>query len=281
MGLFNNYAKPGRGISKEEAARRNYFDIVGRHFFDLVKLNLLFVLCNIIFIAAAVLLALPYFWDSGANLSLLFSQKYVLLPPLPFVPFMFMSPFICGLTFVLRNWSRQEHAFLVSDFFEHTRKNWKQGLLLSMLSTVVVYVYLTAVLFYLRSGVSAFLVLVLAGILGIMLLSMSFYTYPMVVTFDMKLKDILKNSWIFAMAKLPQNLFFLVVIGLVHGLLLYYTPILIWAILMAVFLIAWSGFTMNYYAWHVINKHMVSQIEENKEAEETVFDDERQEDSVD
>ena len=26
----------------------------------------------------------------------------------------------------------------------------------------------------------------------------------------MKLKDILKNAWIFSMAKLPQNLFFLV-----------------------------------------------------------------------
>ena len=49
MGIFGGgYAKPGKGISKEEAAKRNYFDILGRKFFKLVQLNLLYSLCNIL-----------------------------------------------------------------------------------------------------------------------------------------------------------------------------------------------------------------------------------------
>lgn len=275
MGLFGGgYAKPGKGISKEEAARRNYFDILGRHFWDLVKLNLLFVVCNIIFIVAAVLLALPYFMNFEEVLKAIVHEKNVILPPLPFVPFMFMGPFIAGLTYVLRNWSRQEHAFLVSDFFEHTRKNWKQGLLMSIISTVATYLYFTAVIFYLKSGLSPSVVLAISVVVGFMLLAMSFYTYPMMVTFDMKLNDIIKNAWIFAMAKLPQNLFFLIIISAVHLLLLYYIPI-VWILLMALILIAWTGYTMNYYAWHVMDKHMISQLDLQTEKEEPVFEDDK------
>lgn len=274
MGLFGGgYAKPGKGVSKEEAAKRNYFDILGRHFWDLVKLNLLFVVCNIIFIAAAVLLALTYLMNFEEFLDGIIQAKYVLLPPLPFVPFMMMGPFIAGLTYVLRNWSRQEHAFLVSDFFEHTKKNWRQGLRMSVISTTATFLYLTAVIFYLKSGLPAMIVLAVSAVIGFMMLAMSFYTYPMIVTFDMKLRDILKNAWIFAMAKLPQNLFFLIVISAVHLLLLYYLP-LVWILLMGLILIAWTGYTINYYAWHVMDKHMMSQLRtEEQEEEEPVFED--------
>lgn len=273
MGLFGgNYSKPGKGISKEEAAKRNYFEILGRHFWDLIKLNLLFVACNIIFIAAAVLLALPYLMNIEEVVNALINQPYVLLPILPFIPFMFMGPFIAGLTYVLRNWARQEHAFLISDFFEHTKKNWKQGLLLSVLSTAVTYLFLTAVLFYLKSAVSAALVLTVAAILTYVLLAMGFYTYPMLVTFDMKLVHIIKNAWLFSMAKLPQNLFILIVIAAVHFALLWYLPV-VWVLLMALILIAWTGYTINYYTWHVINKHMMSQLETEKPEDESVFED--------
>jgi len=269
MGFFMNYSRPGRGVSKEDAAKRNYFDILGRHFFDLAKLNLLFVLCNALFIAAAIYFVLPYFTHLDQVLDVLILNQNALLPILPFVPFMFMGPFIAGLTYVLRNWARQEHAFLVSDFFEHTKKNWKQGLLMSVISTIVCYLFLTAVIFYLKTVAFKGLVITLAIIIGIILLAMNIYTYPMIVTFDMKLRDILKNALIFSLSKLPQSVFFLVIIGAVHVLLLWYVP-QAWAFLMAVILIAWSGFTMNYYAWHVIDKYMMPK-DENKE--ENVFND--------
>ncbi len=273
MGLFGgNFAKPGKGISKEEAERRNYFDMFTRHFWDLVKLNLLFVVCNIIFIGAAVFFSVPYLMNMESVIETLLKQQGVMIPILPFIPFMFMGPFIAGLTFVLRNWARQEHAFLVSDFFEHSKKNWKQGLALSVISTFVTYLFITAILFYLKSGFPAPVVVGIGTVLAFILLTMSFYTYPMVVTFDMKLKDIIKNAWLFSLAKLPQNLFFLLIIGAVHLLLLWYVP-MVWMILMAVVLISWTGFTMNYYAWHVMNKYMISQISATNEEEEMAFED--------
>ena len=102
---------------------------------------------------------------------------------------------------------------------------------------------------------------------------MSFYVYPMMVTFDMKLRHILKNAWIFAIAKLPQNLFFIIIIGAVHLLLIFYAyPI--WVVGMLIILISWTSYTINYYVWHVMDKHMLSQLEKDeKDKEEPVFED--------
>ena len=275
MGLFGgNFSKPGKGISKEEAAKRNYFDILGCHFWDLIKLNLLYVLVNIILIAAFVWFMIPILVKPEDFINYLFGAEHVILPIGPFLPFMFMGPFTAGFSYVLRNWSRQEHAFLVSDFFEYSKKNWKQGLALSVIGTVVTYLFLTAFFFYLRCGLPRVLVLTLGAIIAIILIASSFYTYPMIVTFDMKLKDVYRNSLIFALAKLPQNLFFLVIVGAVHILLLWNLPF-IWIILMLLFLIAWSGFTVAYYVWHVMNKHMISQLPAEEKKDEAIFSDDR------
>lgn len=272
MGIFGgNYSKPGKGISKEEAVKRNYFDILGRRFWNLIKLNLLYVLANIVFIAVFIFFVIPYFVNIDATIDLLFGEKYVILPIWPFVPFMFMGPFTAGFSYVLRNWVRQEHAFMVSDFFEHSKKNWKQGLALSVIGTIASYLFITAFFFYLRCGLPRVLVMALGTIISIVLISSGFYTYPMVVTFDMKLKDILRNSFIFAIAKLPQNIFILLIVAAVHILLLWNLP-MVWIPLMALFLIAWSGFTVSYYVWHVMNKHMISQLPP-EEREESIFED--------
>ncbi len=279
MGIFGGgYAKPGKGISKEEAAKRNYFDILGRKFWKLLQLNLLYVLCNILFIGGSIFLAIGYDWME--ILDALASGQVVLLPPLPFLPLMLMGPFTAGLTYVVRNYSRQEHAFLCSDFFEHSKKNWKQGLMMSIIQVAVFYLFVTAFFFYRNffaaQGWNYGLLLGVALVFAVMLLSMSFYVYPMMVTFDMKLRHIIKNSWIFAMSKLPQNLIILLIIGAVHGLLLWYLPN-IWIILMILILISWTSYTMNYYVWHIMDKYMMSQLEgTDKTKEESVFDDELQ-----
>ncbi|MBE7041031.1 MAG: DUF624 domain-containing protein [Ruminococcaceae bacterium] len=271
MGLFgNSYAKPGKGISKEEAAKRNYFDMAGRHFFDLVKVNLLFVACTLVFIIAELLLLVGYYGNFDLIMDIVFKQhNIIVLFPL-FVPFLFIGPFVAGLTYVLRNWARQEHAFLVSDFFEHTKKNWKQGLLLSVVNTVFIFAFTNAFLFYSDKGLPLFAGLIVYLLVLALWFMTNFYTYTIMVTFKMSFAQIIRNSILLALAKLPQNLFFVVIIVAAHGVLLWYLPI-IWILLMAIVLIALSGFTINYYSWHVIDKYMMPKDEE--EQEEAVFED--------
>lgn len=47
MGLFNSYTKPGPGIPKDAPPKKGlrlFFDVLTREFFELVKLNLLYLL---------------------------------------------------------------------------------------------------------------------------------------------------------------------------------------------------------------------------------------------
>ncbi len=271
MGLFgNSFTKPGKGISKEEAAKRNYFDMAGRHFFDLVKVNLLFVACTLVFFIAEFLLMIGYVSNFELVLNHITQQHNILLLFPLFVPFLFIGPFIAGLTYVLRNWARQEHAFLVSDFFEHTKKNWKQGLLLSILNTVFVFVITNAFVFYVYQGFLPHVALLFYAVILCLWFITNFYTYTIMVTFKMSFVQIITNSVLLALAKLPQNIFFMVIIVAVHGVLLWYLSI-VWVILLVFVLIALSGFTMNYYSWHVIDKYMMPKDEEKQE--EAVFED--------
>ncbi|WP_417077036.1 YesL family protein, partial [Hominenteromicrobium sp.] len=51
------------------------------------------------------------------------------------LPLILLSPFTCGLAYVTRNFAREEHAFVWSDFWDAVKNNWKPALL----NGVIVY----------------------------------------------------------------------------------------------------------------------------------------------
>lgn len=231
----------------------------------MVKLNLLYLVFMLPVILISFLLCFIY--DSPTeifnNIMKALSQgKVVALPILPFLPWIFSGPITAGLTYVLRNYSNQKHAFIVSDFVEHTTKNFKQGMIVGIIGTAVVYMFLTALAFYIKM-LPLPVVLSVGALFALVLLHTSYYVFPIMVTFDLKLTDIIKNSMIFSVAKSPLNLFITVVIFAVHIALLWYIPIL-WAVLMVLILPVWSGFTMNYFTWGVIEKYMITEEEKEK-----------------
>ncbi|MBO4897326.1 MAG: DUF624 domain-containing protein [Clostridia bacterium] len=263
MGLIYRFSKSGKGITKEEALKRSYFNILWRKLSRLSVLNILYFLCNIVFFALSVFLMWGFFTGDENELADFFiniSKGRALLPILPFVPLMFTGPTTAGLTYVCRNFARQEHAFVASDFFEHTKKNFKQGMLAGIILTLVFYLYLNAAVYYYLNFPSS---AVISAVLGCFLIIASFYVYPLMVTFDMSLKDIFKNSILFALSNLPWNLLTLAALVAVHGLLVLFLSslhivfaVIIWVVLMAVFLIAWSSFTINFTTWGAIQKNI-------------------------
>ncbi len=279
----------GRGISKEEAAQRNYFDILGRHIGHICGISFLYALANILFFGASIILFIAYF--GGDNLvtiaTAFLSGKQVVLPIAPFLPLMLTGPFTAGFTYVIRNYAKQEHAFLISDFFEHSKKNWKQGLLSSVLSYFVLYLYLQAVIVYNSLFISAGLPLgflyTLLAVAAILLVIMSFYVYPLMVTFRMKYKVILKNAWTFTILKLPQNFLIFALLAAIHGALIYliFAVFLmpeLWLVLMALFLTGFTSYTANYYIWHVLDKYIVQFVTPKKDDDRIFTDEEHKED---
>ena len=268
MGLFgHNFYAEGPGVTKEQAKKRSYFDILMRKFWSFVKLNLLYAICILPLAVLSFFLLELYGGAKEVFEAIAVSikeGKLILIPVLPFLPWIFTGPLTAGLTYVLRCYSRQEHAFIASDFFEYTRKNFKQGTIVGFIQTATVYLFLTALLFYIKFLPIVFVVPVALFIL-LLLLSMSYYIFPIMITFDMKIGDIYRNSLIFSMAKFLRNILITIVVYGVNIILAWYISV-IWLVLVALILLALSGFTTTYYAWGVIEKYMIKEeTEENIE----------------
>lgn len=282
--MFGFSSKPGRGISKEEAAKRNYFDIFSRHFGHILGANFWYVLTNIVFFVAAILLFNTYF--SGDNLvhivSYVMTGKMFIIPFVPFIPFLFIGPFTAGYTYVIRNYAKQEPTFLVSEFFHNSKKNFKQALITSVIFTIMTYALLQAFVFYsnffITHGLPLGVFYVLSVLILVLFVSFTFYVYPIMVTFKMNLKTIFKNAWVFSISKLPQNFIIFVLLTVVNIAVLYlicfvaYLPTIVYLMVLAFFMTGFTSFTANYYIWHVMDKYIVQLVTPNKKTE-AVFDD--------
>jgi len=277
-------SKNGRGISKKEAASRNYFDILGRHFWHIVGASFWYALSNLLFFGASYVLFKAYLGgDNFVKIAQMFlSGQTFILPIVPFLPLMLTGPFTAGFTYVIRNYAKQEHTFLRSDFFEHSRKNVRQSLVVSVFSYLVMYLVLQALVVYngmfLSAGMPLGILYTIFAIVSVLLIIMSFYIYPLMVTFRMSLKVILKNAWTFTVMKLPQNLIIFALLAFINGGLFYVTTFLwmlpeIYFILAAFLLTGFTSYTANYYIWHVLDKHIVQYVKP-KWDDERIFTDE-------
>ena len=224
MGLFRmNYDRPGPGVRKDEPEQKavpRFFSIFARKFAALVELNLLF---SAIAAAAA---AVAWLLRNAVPETLLW-----------LIPALLVSPFLAGLTFVTRNFVREEHAFLLSDFWDAVKGNWKAFLVNGAVCCALYFVLSVSIRFYyamLPGGDLYFIALCLCVAVAFLLVSAEYYVPVMIVTFDLRLWQIYRNALIFAIVGLGRNalltallavLFFglyltqLTVLSLVFGLL--------------------------------------------------------------
>jgi uncharacterized membrane protein YesL len=121
------------------------------------------------------------------------------------------GPVHAGFTYVLRNYSREEHAFIWMDFKENFVNNLKQSLLSALFSFLMTIVLVFNFSFYLNNttlhlGLFKTLILTIITIVMIIWCIMQMYLYPMMVTFKLSLKQLYKNCLLFSIMRLPVNL---------------------------------------------------------------------------
>lgn len=258
MGFLSNYYnKPGPGVEKG-APKPNRFilfwQIFGRHFFDLIKVNLVFMIPTAI---VGILCGLLLF---GGKLS----------PVFALLPLILLSPFVGGLTYATRNYAREEHVFIWHDFMKHTKENWKKFLINGVVFYIVVMLAVTAIRFYSKNQnvlgpvLSLLALTVCLGLLFIFI-CMQFYVPMQIVTFDLSLKQIYKNGVIFAILGLWRNLLLVVILGVelaCMALMIYlgaYLPILFLLVLAITIFVLFSfvAYLVNFTVYPILDKHMI------------------------
>lgn len=272
---FFDYNKEGPGVYLNEPPKgplKTFFSVLGRKFWKIISLNILYLLISLPFIALAFIIGLYIFPSIFPFLQIevlekLFtpdtttstvsqvssvvsqvssavtsavsstvsqaastvSQAPVVLTPketaavlllqlnlvlsmmLVGLQLVVLGPAQAGISYVLRNFSREEHAFIWGDFRDHAKKNWKQSTLTCLISLFAFVILSINFSFYANNpfggntfigGIFTGLVIILFGIFTMM----QMYIYPMMVTFKLTLKQLYKNSLLLTIAKLPSNI---------------------------------------------------------------------------
>jgi uncharacterized membrane protein YesL len=265
---FFDYTKPGPGVPKDLPPKPRivvFFEVLQRKFWNIVRLNLMHTVFNIpalIFMVVGMQFFFPVMLLGDAEvdlyLRLIIGLCFVCFPILCF------GPAQAGSTYILRNYSREEHAFIWGDYKEHAFKNMKESLLICVIDFAVFLLLSIAVNFYSQMMAENTWAVVALGIifLAFLLFAMiHIYIYPMLVTFKITVKQLYKNALIFSTIRFLPNLGILLLCAVII-IATFLVPV-IGVILFVLITNSLIGLILNFYAYPTLKKYMIDRIDEN------------------
>ncbi|MBQ8696096.1 MAG: YesL family protein [Clostridia bacterium] len=291
---FLNEGNDNKGVDKEESKKKDifyFFRLFGRRFGALVKLNLLWLIGN--FPIFFTLFALSGYAGktTTAPPSAFFANLHPIVTsgegnpviaalygvtgiqgtmmvntPLTFLFYGLglLTVFTFGLVNIgimynMRNIVRGEPLFLLSDFWDSIKKNWKQGLVFGIMDIAIIAVLLFDIVSY-----AGFMRYICIGI-ALIYMVMRFYIYILIPTFDLSLFKILKNSLIFVVLNIKNNIFAILgiafTLGVNFAMLNVFMPI--GMIMPFAITLSMCMYISAYAAWPKIKEIMVDPYEED------------------
>ncbi len=278
--IITKETKPGKGISKNEPEKRRFFLFFELFFGKLGKL----MQVNLIYTIALTPLLAGLFFSFDFNRAITsvadfskmqiftFAPDYISLIIL-FVSIFITGPSTAGFVFVLRNLQRREHTWIFSDFWSQFKKNYWQGVcvgLIDMIAYLALYIAFGFYMFVMpidMPQMGSLMPNIAGGIIVAITLVFTwahFYLYTMMVTFELKIKDLYKNALIFSLGKMPLNLFITAIIAILSVGALYlfaFSPEIL-AIVMGLIGISLIGFIIVFSSYPTIDKLMLKRAEE-------------------
>lgn len=225
MGFFDRlyYGKAGKRDYSEMDMPKNrvslFFLVLKDHFFDLIKVNflqlvfwlpfLIWTYINLMAIQAIDTQTLMEA-ENGTQQLLEMMGGYFMMWLIGLIPCTAITgPSSAGAAYVMRNWARDQHAFLFSDFKDAFKSNWKQALPVSVITALVPVLAYTAVVYYgtlASHNIVMLLPLILVFSATLMWVLMLPLLYPMMIGYELRFSALLKNALLMAAARLPQLL---------------------------------------------------------------------------
>ena len=271
--LSNRYSKPGPGVGKDEPEKRRvvvYFEIFFRKFWKMEQVNLVFLMLCVPIIA--LMFGLNFLMLSVIKINNSLLSNFV-----TFLPFGLLGIPIVGMTYITRNFAREEHAFVWFDYFDQIKKNWKQALLHGYVTYFIVLVAYYALNFYFAAAATQGWLLLIPGVLCMLLLFAfifaQYYIFQMMITFELSYKNMLKNGLIFSMAAFLRNLLLTLLHGIVWGftvlLLAHPETSVLGILLLLIGIPVFSSFLTNFATYPVVVRFMIKPMYEKSDDEKT------------
>jgi len=261
--LMNNYyyGKSGKGDYKRDDLPRNrwqlFWEMLRIRLSGLFRLNLmtaiaflpliyvLVVMVNALFshlVGLSEVVADPEQAALAAEVirespnqiySILFSALVMAIPAIAIT-----GPVQAGMAYITRNWARDEHAFIWADFKDAVKENWKQALGVSVITGLAPIIMLVCWQYYGGMAQTSSMLYVVPQVLtmalGIIWMMSLVFMYPMMVTYKMNLRTVIRNSLLLTIGRLPQTAgvrLVMLVPTLIAVLVAFYTPYMMYALM--------------------------------------------------
>ena len=284
-GIFGgNYMKEGPGVSKDEPKKPpfiRFFQLYFRKFWKLIQLNLIFMVPTVIVAAMMFLLSLGSFvvqFEIGETTMSIDLWKSYVMP----IPLILLFPFIPGLAYVTRNYVREEHAFVFSDFKDAVKGNWKFFLVNGLITYVCYFIISLAVRFYSNMMGDNNIMTIPFGIsllFALLFLFAQFYIPIMAITFELKFREIYKNAFIFAILGLWRNFLLVIVLGVVIFCGVFFAAYIPLVQILAFLFVIFLGFStlmysINFVVYPLIEKYLLKPYLEKDKTDTDVSNEE-------
>lgn len=306
MGLFNNYMKPGKGVSKDEPEKKGFFlywDILFHKFSKILGANCMYMLTSLLWIAVLMFIYMQFIIPimperisgflqglEGVENVEAVTQAMVLSMYTMFAVMTFTmlgsGPVSASYAYIMRNFTNREHAWILSDGWDKFKENFKQAIFVVIVDAVILIVGVIALKFYYykftEGGVFFGIPCYIMVVALIVFMWMHFYIYQIMVTFSCTIKQLYKNALIFALGKLPMNIVLTVICAAVSAApyLLIANPF-VSIIISGTIGLCFSRFVVEFYAARCMKKAILAgekkntvHVEyDNTHDDEPVFDD--------
>ncbi len=160
------------------------------------------------------------------------------------------GPATAGVAYVTRNWSRDEHAFIWADFKDAVKENWKQSLVISIITGVTPAFIYIAWRFYGNLAAEHPLMIVLQTVVLMIGISWALcvtYMHPLIVTYKLTIPQVIRNAYLLGIARLPFSagirLLHTVPLLIIAALGLLWNPL--WALLIGIGYYLLIGFSLS------------------------------------
>ena len=279
MSFFKNYfyGKSGQRDFTEQDLPTNRFqlfwEVLKVRRSSMVGLNFLYLLCWIPAILWSYLnlvqLSAIAAGISDANLGDLIYSYLLVLFPLSAIT----GPFTMGISRVLRNWARDEHAYAAGDYFAGAKENWRQGLLYGLINGALPLLVCICWNFYtgMAGGSPLFyLPLAIALIAGLLWILSAQLMPTLIVTYRLRFTGVVRNAVLMTLAALPKAIavkLATLAIPVVLLLLMQFAPAALrWAVpaalvLYAIFWLSFNRLITASYANACCEKYLNPKIE--------------------
>lgn len=291
MGLFsNNYESAGPGIPKNAPKKKGFFrywEIFGRKFWKLIELNFLYFLFYIPLIASTAVFLIDALSTTAA---------YIIIAILCVIFAIIIGPATAAFMKILKCFYMEKPVFMVHEFFKTFKSEFKHGAVIGFLDCIVACCIAAACYVYpqlieqTESNVY-YIFFAISLSVGLVVLMMNFYTFLLMISTTLSLKNILKNSLALAIIALKKNvitLLILAAVAVIYGLIFYFVD-LQYSLLLILFLPvmpgAWLGLAVVVNSYPVIQKYIINPYYEERgeinpelqqvepDEEDTVFED--------